>query len=381
MLAGGEKMKVALITLHTVSNYGSCLQTYASQSLIESLGHEVEIVNYYRKNNQVPVKTERIFRGRVFGRFSDIWTKFPWLKRGLSVPVSTYVRLQDYRFDKFRDEYLHLSNQYLDASQLLENPPEADVYCTGSDQVWNSVWNEGFEGPYFLDFAPVGKRRIAFSASIGRESIFDWEIPLMKNALSKYYAISMREESGVELVKSLGFPDAQLVLDPTLLLTRDNWDKIATHPMHAGESYVLAYGLNDNPRLLSFAAGVAREYGINLISINYNLIHLPSAGIKEITPDVTDFIGLFEDASYVVTDSFHATAFALNFGIPFTAIAPPRFSTRITSILSLTHTNERLLINYNDSSMLRKPIDFEAVHDVLSNMRDESVSFLRNALA
>ena len=335
-------MKVALITLHTVSNYGSCLQTYASQSLIESLGHEVEIVNYYRKNNQVPVKTERIFRGRVFGRFSDIWTKFPWLKRGLSVPVSTYVRLQDYRFDKFRDEYLHLSNQYLDASQLLENPPEADVYCTGSDQVWNSVW---------------------------------------KNALSKYYAISMREESGVELVKSLGFPDAQLVLDPTLLLTRDNWDKIATHPMHAGESYVLAYGLNDNPRLLSFAAGVAREYGINLISINYNPIHLPSAGIKEITPDVTDFIGLFEDASYVVTDSFHATAFALNFGIPFTAIAPPRFSTRITSILSLTHTNERLLINYNDSSMLRKPIDFEAVHDVLSNMRDKSVSFLRNALA
>ena len=360
-------MKVSLITILDNTNFGTYLQALALSKTIEKLGLDVEIVDYIRP------RMSRI------GSMS--WTRNPWKKllKWLNYPAIEKLRDADHDFLK---RFVALSPvTYSNYKQLKNNPPVADIYVTGSDQVWNSVWNEGFEGPYFLDFAPVGKRRIAFSASIGRESIFDWEIPLMKNALSKYYAISMREESGVELVKSLGFPDAQLVLDPTLLLTRDNWDKIATHPMHAGESYVLAYGLNDNPRLLSFAAGVAREYGINLISINYNPIHLPSAGIKEITPDVTDFIGLFEDASYVVTDSFHATAFALNFGIPFTAIAPPRFSTRITSILSLTHTNERLLINYNDSSMLRKPIDFEAVHDVLSNMRDKSVSFLRNALA
>ncbi|MDD7585162.1 MAG: polysaccharide pyruvyl transferase family protein [Coriobacteriaceae bacterium] len=374
-------MRVSLITLHTVSNYGSCLQAYATQTMMEHLGHQVEIVDYYRKNNQMPSKIEQMFEGNALGHLSALWDKAPWLKRGLSKPIAAYIHSHDRRFDEFRLRYLHLSRQYLDAAQLISDPPIADVYCTGSDQVWNSIWNEGFEGPYFLDFAPDGKRRIAFSASIGREEIDDWEIPLMRDALAKYYAISMRETSGVELVKRLGFSDVQLVLDPTLLLSRESWGKIATHPKQIDGPYALIYQLNDNPMMLAFAAEVAGELGLKLVKISYRPFDIPRVGVNVVVPDVTDFIGLFESASYVVTDSFHATAFALNFGVPFTAVAPPRFGTRIASILSLTHTQERQLVNYGDLSMAKEPIDFSAVHSILEKNRDASISFLRYALS
>lgn len=374
--------KVALVTLHTVSNYGSCLQTYATQRLLEDLGFDVEVIDYYRADNLPERAIDKAFNGRRLQKYRRLWEVAPWLKALLSIPMGWIVKKQRAPFDNFRTKYLNLSDRmYRSADELKIDPPQADIYCTGSDQVWNSIWNGGFEEPYYLTFAPEGKRRISFAASIGRESIDEWEKPLMKAALSGYHAIAMREISGVEIVRSLGIDNAELVLDPTLMLTKEQWADIATMPSGVDKPYILVYQLNKNQEFISYVEGVAEKYGLEVVKISYGIYDVMKSAKTLIAPSVNDFVGLFLNASYVITDSFHATAYSLNFGIPFTAIAPERFSTRIASILELTHTEDRLLADVEDLEMFERPIDFENASRCLKEMRMKSLAYLKNAVA
>ena len=373
--------KVAVITLHTVSNYGSCLQTYATQSLIEKLGYEAEIIDYWRSNNQLERQVGRAFEGNTLGSFAPIWRKLPAAKSLMAVPVRAMLLKRRKPFDDFRRERLKLTRPYFSAEDLDNNPPEADIYCTGSDQVWNSVWNEGFETPYYLSFAPKGRERIAFSASIGRESINDWEKPLMREALSKYSAISVREESALGVLEDLGINGAQLVLDPTLMLVREEWGVIATMPQRVERPYVLVYQLNEGDAFESYVEGLKDRYGVNVVKVSYLSKQRAEYANNFVAPAVTDFLGLLLNASYVVTDSFHATAFSINCGVPFTVISPPRFSTRITSILGLTHFEDRLLDDPNNLSMFEQRPDFVSAGETLSRMRNKSEAFLSAALS
>lgn len=373
--------KVALITLHTVSNYGSCLQTYATQRLIESLGREVEVVDYYRADNLPENAVEKAFAGRRMRALRGVWEKAPWLKRAASVPMGAIVARQRRPFEEFRSSYLNLTRMYRSADELRLDPPEADVYCTGSDQVWNSVWNNGFEAPYYLDFAPEGKPRVAFAASIGREAVDDWEKPLMREALSRYKAISMRESSGVDVLRGLGFGDAKLVLDPTLMLGRDEWAGIARMPRGVKRPYLLVYQLNKSKAFVDYVEAMAARYGLDVVKVSYGVYDVMRSAKTLIAPSVEEFVGLFLNASYVVTDSFHATAYSLNFGVPFTAIAPERFSTRIASVLALTGTEDRMLADMSDTAMYERPVDFARAQGALGAMRAESLDFLKGALS
>lgn len=373
--------KVAIITLHTVSNYGSCLQTYATQSLIERLGYEAEIIDYWRLNNQLEYQVERAFDSQALERFAPIWSKLPAAKSLIKVPIRSMLRKRRQPFECFRNERLNLSRPFLSAADLNSNPPEADIYCTGSDQVWNSVWNEGFEAPYYLSFAPEGRKRISFSASIGRESIDAWERPLMRDALSKYSAISVREESALGVLKDLGIDGAQLVLDPTLMLTKNEWKAIATMPQQIERPYVLVYQLNGGDAFESYVEGIKDRYRVEVVKVSYLSKQRAEYANNLVAPEVTDFLGLLLNASYVVTDSFHATAFSINCGVPFTVILPPRFNTRITSLLRLTHMEGRLLDDVSDLSLFERMPDFDSARRALSRMRDKSEAFLSSALS
>lgn len=115
--------KVALITLHTVSNYGSCLQTFATQKLFESLGWEVEVIDYYRADNLPEYAVEKAFMGRRMQKFQGVWDRAPWLKRLLSVPMGAIVKRQRKPFDDFRSKYLHLSKRMYRSADELELYP------------------------------------------------------------------------------------------------------------------------------------------------------------------------------------------------------------------------------------------------------------------
>jgi len=125
---------------------------------------------------------------------------------------------------------------------------------------------------------------------------------------------------------------------------------------------------------------MAARYGLDVVKVSYGVYDVMRSAKTLIAPSVEEFVGLFLNASYVVTDSFHATAYSLNFGVPFTAIAPERFSTRIASVLALTGTEDRMLSDMSDTAMYERPVDFGQAQGALGAMRAESLSFLKGAL-
>lgn len=372
---------ISIITLHTVPNYGSCLQSYATQQVFETLGWKATLVNYCRKVNQPQYKLNKAFEEGRARRLAPIWHLLPNIaKHAVSKGYASLRKRNEAPFLRFRKNNLAETRLYLSGKQIETDPPIADVYCTGSDQVWNSIWNEGFEAPLYLTWAPEGKPRISFAASIGREELDEWEKPLMADALKKYKAVSMREISGVRLLKELGIDNVELVLDPTLMLREEDWRKIATYPSTPRGGYILSYQLNQNDSFVRYTQELSHRSGLPVVKICYRKEHRQAGAVNLVAPEVTDFLGLFLKASCVVTDSFHATAFSLNFEKPFVSIAPNRFSTRIRSVLELTQTEERLLDDYSDLELMGRPIDFELASNRLDVARAGTMDFLRRAL-
>ena len=168
-------------------------------------------------------------------------------------------------FTKFLREYINMTDKTFYSKEEFENIDfDYDVYCTGSDQVWNSEWNEKIEYPLFLSFAPDDKRKIAYAASFGKKELKDNEIEVTRKLLERYDAISLREKSGVEIVESLGIKNSVHVVDPTLLLDGDAWRKLSSNRFK-NENYILVYNLNRNKKIDNYAKSLANKTGLKII--------------------------------------------------------------------------------------------------------------------
>lgn len=229
-------MKIDIITLHYIWHYGSLLQTYATCKVFEKLGLETEVIDYVRPNAS---ETEEIKAGIV----AKGYEKKP-VKKALFI-ISK--KIENKRRRKFSEEFLRkkvsMTKRYSSFEELKTNPPIADIYCTGSDQTWNSEYNGGFLPAYFLEFAPAEKKRIGYAISIGMDEIPEKELEQTKNAVLKYSAISVREDSAVKLIKKLGYESVQQVLDPTLGLSLEDWKPLIAPDANNGK-YILIYKLN-----------------------------------------------------------------------------------------------------------------------------------------
>ena len=375
-----KTMKISVITLHTVNNYGSALQTYATQTVLQKLGHTVEFVDYWRKDNAGEGAVDKALKSPSMQKIRFLWDWSELSRSAVRIPLRFLLACKRRPMQDFLKARVNLtSHTYYSMDDLLKDTPQADVYMTGSDQVWNSIWNQGIEKPYFLEYAPEGKKRVAFSASIGRTELSADEIPETVSMLKKYSAISVREESAVTLLKALGI-EAQLILDPTLMLSGREWEKIAEVPK-AKKPYLLIYQLNGNRQMDRFAVNLAKRKGWDVVRICF-AVPVIQRGVKcVISPSVEHLLGYLLHAECVLTDSFHATAFSLNLGRDFICILPKRFGTRIESILKLTGTENRLLRDYSNYEIVNQTIDKAHVQSVFARERAGGVAFLQNALA
>lgn len=374
-----NKMKADVITLHTVDNYGSAMQTYATQEVLKKLGYDVEIIDYWRKNNLPECRAKQMFKTSSMQKLKPIWGRNKKTRATAVKIIQFYLEHHTSPTWKFLKENVNLSSKrYTSFEELKQDPPEADMYITGSDQVWNSIWNSGIDPAYFLDFAPEGKPRIAFSASIGRTEFSDDEISKTRAMLQKYSAISVREESAVVLLKSIGI-ESQLILDPTLMLTRNEWKKVAKGK-RAKKPFLLIYQLNPNAEMDQYAAELAKRKGWEVLRIGFGRSDKQKTGRCIMSPSVEEFIGLLFQASCVLTDSFHATAFSLNLGTEFISVRPPRFSTRIESILRLTGEEKHLLESYENFDIVDQKLDKKHVKGILDRERKVGMEWLKSAL-
>lgn len=374
-------MKVSVITLLNVNNYGSVLQTYATKKTLEYLGCEVEFVDYWRANQTPKRQAEALLKSSTLKRLQPIWGCTAATEKMMVLLLEEYVKLHKAPTRRFLEKYITLTPQaYHSFEELQNNPPKADVYVTGSDQVWNSIWNEGVDYPLYLAFAPEGKKRIAFAASIGMDELIQSEIPEMQRLLQKYSAISMREASAVKQLSEIGI-SSELILDPTLMLDGKQWKELATFHEKKRQPYLLIYQLNKNTQMDDYAEELAARNHWDIIRIGYSRSARKKAGFCALSPSVEDFLGYFVNAEHILTDSFHATAFSLNLEKMFTVIMPPRFGTRIESILDLTGTQDRLLRNYQDFTIADRKYDTESAQEILSIERGKGIIFLKKALS
>ncbi|MBF0601917.1 polysaccharide pyruvyl transferase family protein [Limosilactobacillus oris] len=374
-------MKVDIITLHNINNYGSVLQTFATQEVFRSLGYETEVIDYCRQNNLPSYLAREVLNRNIrLQKVAFLWKNSKVIKKLLIKLLTIKIAHSKTPMSQFMKKNINLTpRQYTSYSELKNNLPTADIYVTGSDQVWNSSYNGGIDQAYYLGFAPDNKMKIALAASIGNAEISSVEREKIYPLLSRYHAISVREVSAVNLLKSMGL-NSELVLDPTLLLNSDEWKKLDSGRPLINEGYLLMYQLNANSKMDEYAVKLAKKLNLKLIRFGFNHSDKGKAGHCIMHPSVEQFINLFSNASYVLTDSFHATAFSLNFGIKFTSILPPKFGTRIESILQLTETGDRLLTDFNDFSSVENNIDVSKVQQILDTERKRTFNWLSNAL-
>jgi len=363
-------MKVANITLHAINNYGSVLQALATERIFQDLGCEVETVNYIRETAQG----------------GSLWKIIKYGGPGWKIKckqiVLYFLPSNNKRADvleDFRNKYLHLSKkQYRSDKDLEQDPPIADIYCTGSDQTWNTVCQSGVPKAFFLHFAPKGKKKIAFSASFGIEELPQKDIAQVKDLLSEYSTITIREESGINILKKLGYQNAHQVLDPTLAVDPKLWHDLAAARQYEGD-YIFVYQLNSNSRFTDYVNSFSAQKKLPVIYIRARVDNNIRNGIYkgEVSPEV--FLSLFKYSKYVITDSFHATAFSTIFHCNFGVMYPPFFSTRLESMLKLINHLDRKIIS-NDCSMFERSINYEEIDSIINKERTKVNVIIQKAL-
>ena len=367
-------MKVDIITRHSVPNYGSILQSYATQKTIESLGHESEIINYTRYEERYNNLANTLVKGKR-------WDKNPITRLIYkSIQTPNYAKMYK-KFDKYRKELLKETElEYGSLEELQKNIPEADVFCSGSDQIWGKIGTAEYDETYFLEFAK-NKKCISYASSFGKTELSDNLNKNLKNLLEKYSSILVREDSAKDILKNKGFNNIEHVLDPTLLLDTKQWTDLANKTKIKHKDYVLVYQLHDNKEFDNYAKQFAKRKNLKLLRLSPSLYHITRSGKLIYLPTPYEFLAYFNNADYILTDSFHATVFSIIFNKKFIDILPAnKTGTRIESVLKLLGIDNRLLKNYNDFETIDKKIIYNKVNQKLDEERKKSLELFKKAI-
>lgn len=368
-------MNVKVITRHGPSNYGSLLQSFATVKAVEKLGHRCEIIDYRRpderglKSITTALNAKEGWRGNLLKRAAYI---------ALRWPEEGYAQ---HCFDNFRHRLLKLTNKVGTLNELRNL--DADVFMTGSDQVWGPIGGDPYDATYFLEFAD-GRRRVAYAASFGRTAFSTELMREYSRKLRAYDIITVREDSAADIIENMGLPRPQQVVDPTLLLDGNQWRESFGIPKPQGGSrgrYVLVYQIHNNPTLDDYATMIARHKGLPLYRVTPFLHQLRRGGRLKLLPSPEEFLSIIDNAELMVTDSFHGTAFAINLNTDFVEILPNNgTSVRNQSLLRLTGLTDRLISNPEDKAIADTKIDFVRVNHIIKDARERSYNIMSDLL-
>lgn len=376
---------IGIITILKTNNYGAELQAYATQAILNKLGYDAEIIDYlfYKNPGHIITKASKpSFNHGLKKRLSE--KLYPIIARIKAKSSTESCISREKCFETFHTENTRMSQTYRTIDELYATKKYYDVYMVGSDQVWNpGIYSSLL--PYMLAFAPEGKKKVAYASSFGVSAIpqdCQW---LYKKYLPGFSSIGVREKNAVEMVKGLGGKDATWVLDPTLLLNKEDWSKVASNIYADKKNYILLYELTPCPYILELAKFFREKKGLDIVRICKNAaIEDKDSSIENIIDaGPAEFVRLFANAGMVITNSFHGTAFSINFGKEFYTITPTRKhnNSRQRSILELFKLQGRLIAeNTPIENISMGAIDYAAVSQILEDERKKSIEFLTNSI-
>ncbi|MBR5471189.1 MAG: Coenzyme F420 hydrogenase/dehydrogenase, beta subunit C-terminal domain [Oscillibacter sp.] len=367
-------MKTGLVTFYHIHHYGALLQATATQRAVEHLGGECEIIDYFVNQNNA-----------LFRKPTGLGSAAHDAHTALHYQALN-ARYQ--RFEQFSKDHLHISGHRFESlAELKDAELPYDAILSGSDQIWNpKIFPDGHFDPVFFG-AFSQRRKIAYAPSFGIPRIPEGMEQELRDYLAAFSHVSVREKQGQEIVKEIAGQDVPVVLDPTLLLDRQQWAAMSNVPVgypDAEKGYILCYCISKPGALAPYIDYLARKTGLPVVQLCgvRQKVHPKARCILDAGP--AEFLGLFRNASYVCTNSFHGTVFSVQFQKPFfttvhaTELAAPERS-RTFSILNRLGLTDRI-IGKGDTAAPDAPIDWEAVEKRLRAARQSSLDYLRAAL-
>ena len=379
-------MKVGILTILNVNNYGAELQCCALYRKLQQLGYDAEVINYLfgihpehvfdGEKRSVPIPLKQLIKVKLLPVVQNMFCMFHQKNK----------RLRNKRFDEFHAKYNHLtSTVYPSVKSLYEAKFNYDVLCIGSDQVWNYMKGYSLE-PFFACFDKNNTKKITYASSIGLSSLSVEAEQVFKKELASFAYISVREQQASEILEKLLNRKIDVVLDPTLILNKQEWIEVAKYDMCPKEKYLLVYIVTIKPcdYVLTLARHIAKQRNLKIVRICRDAYpeHSGSDVEEILTAGPSDFVGLFSKAEFVVTNSFHGTVFSINFSKPFYSVIKSHHSTnsRLTSILKKLGLEDRI-VPVGSQLPVISDIDFSNPSAKLEAERKLSIEYIKKALS
>ena len=315
------KKQVGIITFHAAHNYGSSLQAYAIKKVYNNLGAECEIINFrtpIQKDQYAPLTKRKGFKYLLKNAFFL-----------LTLPVR---KRKYFNFEEFISKYLLTDGkEYSSLEQLMIEPPEYDLYVCGSDQIWNTAPRDASMA-YFLPFA--NGKKVSYAPSFGQIGEIKHKDEIAEY-LNSFDMISVREQRGKELVRALTDRDVPILVDPTLLLNKEEWDELSNFKPIDGK-YIFFYSLFSTKAMIKEVKEIARKLGLKVVVSNIsNQNDLFTGFAQQCDAGPKEFLGLIKNAELVVTSSFHGSVFSIIFGKPllvYEGMKDKRISTLLKTV-------------------------------------------------
>ena len=361
-------MKIGIITFHRAHNYGAVLQCFALSTTLKDLGHSVEVIDYYPSYFK---KQYALFSLNHFSQLS-MKSKCAYLCKCLITSVSKTKRRK--KFNLFINQLPLTDSQYNEKNYVFK---KYDAIIFGSDQIWNPLLTSKEDNIFCGNFSKNNSLFISYAASTSPGILNTSYSNYFKDIANRFDSISVREQSLVEYFHSIGAKSATLVLDPVLLLPQEKWKNIAIPSTK--KNYLLIYTVPQNPKVRELAEMIAKQKKLEIIEIRPTVNLKPTKkSLDTVSPN--EFLGYFSGASFVVTTSFHGTAFSIIFQKQFVTLQlGTAQDDRAQNLLNQLGLKDRLV----DHTHLINPesdIDYKKIQKKLDALIKHSKSFITKSL-
>lgn len=367
--------KALLVTIFHVPNYGSVLQTYATQRVLEMMGLTCCVLNYDHNNSK--------------------WARDHGVK-GVSLKsrIATMLGIKPIHRKKkklqyFINKHLNITAKYCSLEEIKKNVGNKyDIYVAGSDQIWNTKYTN-CDPVFLLQFVTGSDRkRISIASSFACDKLDITYENVFKKELGAFDGVSVREIKGQEVLQSIGIVHSHIVLDPTLLLNRNQWNELAVCPTIAKGKYILlymwSYAFEPRPYIYEVLKHYKDKMNCRIVALEgYDASdkYQRLLGVQDATDSsVADFLGYFANAALVVTSSFHGTAFAVNYGTPLISVVPGGGDDRQSSLLELLNLSCCRLVVGESIEHADPFYEPKAEQELLNVLRKDSLDWINQQL-
>lgn len=379
--------KVGIATYVRTDNYGAELQGYALQRKLNLLGFDAEVLDIDKVEIDAATFREMAFaaiikrlrQNPINGFLSVFKIAFRMLgRRKMTEKERNRKDRREKAFAEFWENGIK-HTEYIPLDKLSEAAEKYDALIAGSDQIWNYT-RTSYLDPYFLSFAAENTVKLSYAASFSVSHIPVSRKEKYQKLINNIDHISVRERAGVNIVKQLTGRDAELVVDPTLLLDKKEWLKISSDRIKFDQPYILTYSLNSSNGYWEVVKGYAKKYGLKIVNLRHDFDDqkLPDNQVDIFDAGPREFVYLLANARMVITNSFHGTIFSINFGVPFLSVINriSETNSRILSILEELNLQDRLM--YDDKIDLDRSVsvDFTKSNEILEAKKGRSLEFL-----